>query len=298
MREIVKADVSRIDEIVRNVLHCSEYELLGRMGGMTNHTYRVRLKGMGDYVVRIPGEGTASMISRKNERISMMLACELGIDAKLVFFGEDGTKVAEYISNAQTLNSDAMKDEQIIRSVAGILKRLHTCGADTQVPFDVFDMADTYESVIRENAVAMYPDYADVKARIMEIKKEIDRHGNVKRVPCHNDPLGENWVQSGGRLYLIDWEYAGMNDAMWDLADVSIESAYDAQQDAALLNAYLDHEPSLMERKRFMANKMYLDYLWTLWGKARVPFDGEDMEEYALERYIRLKKNMRSIEVW
>ena len=93
-------------------------------------------------------------------------------------------------------------------------------------------------------------------------------------------------------MYLIDWEYAGMNDGMWDLADVSIEAAYEEEHDNILLEAYLKRKPEITDKKRFSANKIYLDFLWTLWGKPRVPFDGESMEEYALERYVRLKENL------
>lgn len=293
MREVIESDIPKLKALIERVLDAEGYESIERLGGMTNHTYRVRTKDEEEYVIRIPGEGTEKMISRKDERISTMLACELDIDARMLFFGEDGTKVTEYIKNAETLNMSAMKDSDVIVCVAGILKKLHTCGKETGIPFDVFDMAQTYEKVIKDNAVPMYPDYEMVKAQIMKLKKELDQQETIKLVPCHNDPLCENWLKSGSRLYLIDWEYAGMNDGMWDLADVSVEADYDVQQDELLLNAYLGHEPSALERRRFMANKLYLDYLWTLWGKARVPYEGEEMEQYALERYMRLKANMR-----
>lgn len=296
MRKVVESDIPKLKALIERELDVGGYELIERLGGMTNHTYRVRLEDKGEYVIRIPGEGTEKMISRRNERINTMLACELGIDARMLFFGEDGTKVTEYVKNAETLNMAAMKNSDVIVGVAGILKKLHACGKETGVPFDVFDMAKTYEKVIKDNAVSMYSDYEMVKARIMKLKKELDQRAPVKLVPCHNDPLCENWLKCGNRLYLIDWEYAGMNDGMWDLADVSVEADYHAQQDELLLNAYLGHEPSALERQRFVANKLYLDYLWTLWGKARVPYEGEEMERYALGRYMRLKANMQQIQ--
>lgn len=78
---------------------------------------------------------------------------------------------------------------------------------------------------------------------------------------------------------------------MWDLADISIEASYNEKQDSYLLKNYLQKEPTMHEKERFLANKLYLDYLWTLWAKTRVPFSGTDMEQYALERYTRLKSN-------
>lgn len=83
-----------------------------------------------------------------------------------------------------------------------------------------------------------------------------------------------------------------MNDAMWDLADVSIEAEYDREQDERLLAYYFERVVDDSVRRHFLANKIYLDYLWTLWAKTRVPYDGQPMEDWAAERYARLKKNL------
>ena len=150
-----------------------------------------------------------------------------------------------------------------------------------------------YEKIIREGGVAFYEDYRNVKETVMEIKAEVDKNGEAPKVPCHNDSLMGNWVLDGnGKLYLIDWEYSGMNEAMWDLSCLSIEADYTPENDAQLLNAYYDRKATVEEQKRFAAAKLYVDYLWTLWGLTRVPFDGAFMQEYADNRYARLKKNI------
>ena len=140
----------------------------------------------------------------------------------------------------------------------------------------------------------MFDDYQEFKAEVMKIKTEIDSSIDIKKVPCHNDPLCENWVEGNGRMYLIDWEYAGMNDGMWDLADVSIEAGYDENCDRMLLRSYTGAEPTRSEIKHFLANKIYVDYLWTLWAKARVPYDGQPMEDWAVERYHRMKNFIKT----
>ena len=170
---------------------------------------------------------------------------------------------------------------------------LHTSGEDTGVSFDVFDMAAGYEKIIRDNGVPQFDGYAEMKEQIMQIRNYVKLHSDASRVPCHNDPLCENWVlDNTGKLYLIDWEYAGMNDGMWDLADLSIEAGLSDLQDGELLQYYFNREPEHGEVMRFHANKLYLDFLWALWGKTRVPFDGEEMEKYGQERYDRLKMNL------
>lgn len=277
-----------IDNLIKKCFDTDEYSVLGRMGGMTNLTYHVAV-GEKQYVVRVPGEGTEELICRSDEKISTELAGELGIDANLLYFGDDGCKVTEYIPDAVTMTEEMLRCPENICLIANILKILHTCNIDTKVKFDVFDMAAGYEKIIEKNNVDMYDDYEKIKYIVMKIKNTVSK--DIDLAPCHNDPLCANWVKSNDRMYLIDWEYAGMNDAMWDLADISIESGYSESEDKMLLEFYLGRVPTELEKKRFEANKLYLDYLWTLWGKARVPYEGEKMEEYALERYNRLKNN-------
>ena len=288
-KEILQEDIPQIEELVRKVLGADHYAEISRMGGLTNHTYKITLDNGGEYVVRIPGLGTEEMIVRGDEKVSTQLACDLGVDAQMLYFGDDGAKVTHYIPGAVTMSAETLKEPRHIEQMAEIFKKIHTCGVDTKVPFEVFDMAESYEKIIRDKQVDMFADYEEVKAEVMRIKAEIDASVEIRKVPCHNDPLCENWVEGEGRMYLIDWEYAGMNDGMWDLGDVSIEAGFGEAQDAMLLRAYLGREPGGMEKKHFLASKIYVDYLWTLWAKTRVPYDGQPMEDWAVERYTRLK---------
>lgn len=288
-KEIILEDIPVVKELMLKVLGTDNYADLSRMGGLTNHTYKVTLKNGKEYVVRLPGEGTEEVIVRSDEKISTKLACDLGVDAQMLYFGDDGSKVTEYIKNAVTMSAESLKNPERIKQVAKIFRKMHDCGVDTKVPFEVFQMAASYEKVIEDNNVSMYDDYNEIKATVMEIKAEIDNSIDIKKVPCHNDALCENWVLGDGRMYLIDWEYAGMNDGMWDIADVSIEAGFNAEYDKMLLSAYLEREPEIIDEKHFLASKIYVDYLWTLWAKMRVPYDGQPMEDWAQERYARLK---------
>ena len=293
-REIITADIGPVKALLLKVLGTEEYTDIARMGGLTNHTYKVTMADGGEYVVRIPGEGTEEMIVRSDEMVSTKLACDLGVDAELLYFGENGAKVTRFIPDAITMSADLLKQPRRIEQVAGIFRTMHNCGADTGVPFEVFTMASSYEKIIWDKNVPMFDDYREIKAQVMAIKAEIDAAFEIKKVPCHNDPLCENWVEGSGRMYLIDWEYAGMNDGMWDIADVSIEANFDNACDRMLLRAYMGKEPDVMDEKHFLASKIYVDYLWTLWAKARVPYDGQPMEDWAVERYTRMKSFIKA----
>lgn len=293
VRQIEAEDLPKVKQLLERVFQDGEYAGIERLGGMTNHSYKVTRKDGKEYLVRIPGEGTEELIDRGDERKSTELACALDIDSELLYFGDDGTKVMRFITDPQPMDETVMGRSENIRKAAEIFRKLHTCGKDTGVRFEVFEMAAAYEKIILDNHVQLYDDYGGVKNTVMEIKASVDSAGAAPRVPCHNDCLMGNWVlDKNGRLYLIDWEYSGMNEAMWDLSCLSIEAAYEQRQDNELLEAYFGRPATVPEKKRFIAAKLYVDYLWTLWGLTRVPYDGDFMQEYADDRYARLKANI------
>lgn len=297
IREIEAADIPQLHDLMKLVFGDGEWKDIARLGGMTNHSYKITRADGREYLVRIPGEGTEEMINRLDERKSTELGCKLGIDSPLLYFGDDGRKVMRFIHDPQPMSEEVMRRRENLLQAAAIFHKLHNCGEDTGVRFEVFEMADLYEKIIRDGGVAFYDDYEKVKQTVMDIKAEVDKDGEAPRVPCHNDSLVGNWVLDGdGKLYLIDWEYSGMNEAMWDLSCLSIEAEYTPENDVELLNAYYGREATVEEQKRFVAAKLYVDYLWTLWGLTRVPFDGQFMQEYADMRYARLKKNIEAYE--
>ena len=293
----MKQDINRIKELVnitfgeRNIIDCV------RMGGLTNRSYHVVCKDeqtgkTQELAVRLPGIGTENMIIRSDEQKSLELACKLGIDAQLYFFDSmTGEKVTEYIDNSKTMHvEDLRKNVNIVR-MAQIFSKLHSCGEDTGVSFDVIDMAGTYEHIIRSEGGSFYDDYTEIKRYVDNLKKGYML--NVTKVPCHNDPLCENWMlQNNEKMYLIDWEYSGMNDPMWDLADVSIECDMNPEKDDLFLYTYFGRRATSKDWHAFRVNKVLIDYLWSLWGKTRAIYDGEKMEVYAYERWQRMKRNM------
>ena len=295
MGAIKLEDLPKMQTMLDEHLDGLKFSKIERLGGLTNHTYHVTLTTGRELVLRIPGEGTEDMIDRADEQKCAELASKLSIDSNCIYFGTDGSKITEYIPDAETMNADKLKEESYMEEMADIYKRLHHCGVDTGVKFDVFDMAKTYEKIIIEHKVPMFKDYDEVKNTVIKLKKEIDTLCDTTPVPCHNDPLCENWVHGSDRMYLIDWEYGGMNDGMWDVADISIEAGYDKKLDDKFLRLYLGKEPDTLTWKHFYANKIYVDYLWTLWAMTRVPFDGKPMADWAEERYTRLKGNIEAI---
>jgi thiamine kinase-like enzyme len=115
---------------------------------------------------------------------------------------------------------------------------------------------------------------------------------------CHCDPLCENFLDTGERMWIVDWEYSGNNDPMWDLGDLSVEGNFDAAMDRRLLEAYFGAQPSAFDGGRMVIYKAMCDLLWTLWGLIqhanKNPAD--DFWAYSINRFERCKRLMRSAE--
>lgn len=292
MKEIIENDVAKLKELSLKVLKEDHFQSIERLGGMTNHSYRVQTPKH-DVVFRIPGEGTEAMINRENEIIANKLASQLDIDTQLLYIDTKGHKVSPYIKDAITMDSKRMSDPTFIRLAAEVLKKLHQCQVNTNVQFDIKKTAFEYEECIKNNGVAFFDDYAKYQQVFFDLYEQFHLP-EEKLVPCHNDPLCENWIYSNHRMYLIDWEYAGMNDPLWDLADLSIEAGFNHEQDRLLLSAYdpLNLNPDMWQR--FYVNKVFIDYLWSLWGLARLPYDAS-LLAYGQARYERMKQNLKLV---
>jgi thiamine kinase-like enzyme len=154
-------------------------------------------------------------------------------------------------------------------------------------------MIDDYLKVLSTKDVDLPPGYHDVLREAEEIRAVLAKNP-APLVPCHCDPLCENFLDDGKRMWIVDWEYAGMNDPMWDLGDLSVEGAFTAAQDMELLTAYFGGTPSTRDHGRMVIYKAMCDLLWTLWGLIqhanKNPAD--DFAAYALNRFNRCKALM------
>lgn len=272
-----------------------DVEKIEPFGGMTNKNFKVTINDGRQYVLRIPGTGTEKLINRIHERKNSALASKLGIDANLIYFNEGtGVKISELIPNAETLNPQTAKWEKNMRLTTGVLKKLHTSNIYMENIFDIKEMIFYYESLVDEANGEMYPDYPWLRENVMEILEEFLAMG-VPLCPCHNDLVPENLVKSGDdKIYLIDWEYAGMNDPVWDLAAHSLESSFSSKDDELFLSLYFTEGITDEIRTRFMMHKIFQDFIWSLWTVYREA-EGDDFGDYGINRHNRAIKNTKLI---
>jgi thiamine kinase-like enzyme len=261
-------------------------------GGMTNKNFKVVIKGK-EFVLRIPGNGTESMINRKEEKFNAALASNLGIDTELVYFNEEtGVKIAELIPEAETLTPKMTKRQDIMELTTANFRILHFSGMEMANRFDVFEKIVEYERLMKEANGHPYDHYFEVKEQVM-VLKGIYQGMDIPLTPCHIDALPQNIVKSGDKkLYFIDWEYSGMNDPIWDLAWHAMESEFTPEEEELFLTLYLQEDEVPLEiQQRMIMNKIFQDFLWTIWTIIKEA-KGDNFGTYGTDLLVRCRKNL------
>ena len=243
-------------------------------GGITNHNFKVELGGEA-FVLRIGGKDTELLgIDRTAEHAASRIAAELGLAPEVVAFLEpEGYLVTRYV--------DGEVGRLDVPSVGAALRRLHH-GPALPRRFDAFHVVEAYRATAVERGVVVPPFYE----RASELARAIERRRRDAPLrPCHNDLLNANFIDDGERLWIVDWEYAGMGDPLFDLGNFAVNHALDADGERALLAAYGSDDPAALVLMRFMS-----DFREAMWGVVQVAISELDFDfsAYAEEHFERL----------
>ena len=280
MEKIIKEKISSLLSEEEEVLSVEQ------LGGMTNQNYLVKTTNK-QYIVKFFGKGTEKLINRQDEKYNLELLKDLDLDVKNYLFDiEAGIKVNEYIESAITLDSTSIKTK--FDKIAPILQTIHASGKELRGEFAPFEEIKKYESLIEEKIP--YANYEAVREEVFSLEKRLADLG-VDRKSCHIDLVPENFIESPqGRLYLIDWEYSSMNDPMWDLAALFLESEFTRQEEEAFLSRY-ESEQTPVSREKIAIYKILQDTIWSLWTVYKEE-QGADFGDYGVNRYQRAVKGL------
>jgi thiamine kinase-like enzyme len=272
-------------------------ELLG--GALTNVCYKVTTGGAA-YVLRLAGEGTSDYINRAAEKHNAQVAAEAGVNADVVYFdAREGTMVTRFVEGVCMNAGDGFgRDSGAPVRVARALKRVHSLGRLFRSRFDVFAAIDGYLDLLHGWRTPVPEDYYEVWRRARTVRMALEA-SPAALVPCHNDPWPGNLLDADGpdgRIYLIDWEYSGMNDPLWDLGDLSVEARFGPEQDRTMMEAYYGARLSPALYSRLEVYKAMSDLHWSVWGFVQHAKGNpaEDFRSYGLERLGRSKARMSS----
>ena len=263
---------------------------LERMGGLTNAVFRA-----GDAVLRLPGKGTEEYIDRFNEAAAARAAAEAGVSPEVLFVDPaSGVMVTRFVDATETMTPEAFRIRPGAPArAARAFRQLHDSGAVFPARFELFAMIDGYLKLLSTKDVALPAGYHDVVAEAEVVRAALERR-TLPSVACHCDPLCENFLDTDERMWIVDWEYSGMNDPMWDLGDLSVEGDFGPDQDEEMLAAYFGGPVPERDRARMVVYKAMCDLLWTLWGLIQLANGNpaDDFRAYADRRFSRCKALM------
>ena len=256
-------------------------------GGITNQNLKVDVGGE-SLVLRVAGKNTDLLgIDREAELAATEAAAAAGIGPEVVgFVLPEGWLVTRFVEGA-TPPMERMREPAMLRRVADALYAFHA-GPAVPATFDSFRVVETYRQTTLERggAVPDAYDWAHEIAGRIEARRSADAH-----VPCHNDLLNANFLFDGERLRIVDWEYAGMGDRFFDLANFSINHELDEAASATLLEAYFgdvrERDAQALDLMRFMS-----DFREAMWGVVQSAVSELDFDfvAYASEHFERLRR--------
>ena len=245
-------------------------------GGITNRNFKVGAGGQ-EFVLRIGGTDTELLgIDRAAEHAASRIAAELGLGPEVVALIEpEGYLVTRFV--------DGEVGKVDVERVGAALRRLHD-GPALPGRFDSFRVVETYRVTAREHGVAVPSAYEAAK----ELADRIEhRRSGAPLRPCHNDLLNANFIDDGVRLWLVDWEYAGMGDPFFDLGNFAVNHELTEESENALLAAYGSDEEDALVLMRFMS-----DFREAMWGIVQLAISELDFDfgAYAEEHFERLAR--------
>lgn len=258
-----------------------------RLGGMTNNNYLVETTNR-KFIVKFFGKGTEKLINRIAEKNNLEKIQDLELDVENYIFDiNEGIKVNEYIENATTFDAHYIKTKN--KEVAEILQKVHGSGKELEGEFKIFDEIKKYEDLIQGEIKYAY--YDKIRDKVFGLQSHLEEIG-IDRKSCHIDLVPENFIEDeNGRVYLIDWEYSSMNDPMWDLAALFIESNYRKSEEGDFFKYYYS-EKTPVSIAKIMIYKILQDFLWSLWTIYKEE-QGAEFGSYGQDRYNRCLKNLK-----
>ncbi len=263
----------------------SRWEVLG--GGITNHNVKV-MRADGVYVLRVAGKDTDLLgIDRGAEHAATVAAAAVGVAPEVVGFVEpEGWLVTRFIEGSIP-SLERMAEPDMLERVAAALRAVHG-GPPIPARFVALDVVEAYRDTALARGASLPASFDWAHGLAVRIAAARSR---IEPRPCHNDLLNANFIDDGDAIRIVDWEYAGMGDPFFDLANFAINHELDAEASATLLGAYLGEahpeDVAALDLMRFMS-----DFREAMWGVVQgVVSELEfDFAAYAEEHFARMAR--------
>ncbi|MGE4607262.1 MAG: phosphotransferase [Myxococcota bacterium] len=263
-------------------------------GGLTNENFAVVDRGE-KFFVRLGRDIPIHGVMRFNELAASRAAHAAGLAPEVIHTG-DGALVLRFIEGETLTAADVRRPENLQR-IVDLIRRCHT-----EIPkhfrgpalvFWVFQILRDYAATLREGASSQ----SAALPRLCQIATTLERSvGPIDLVFGHNDLLAANWIDDGDRLWLIDWEYAGFNSPVFDLANLASGSSLSTAQQNALLASYFGRVPEKQLRRSYSAMKcasLLRESMWSMVSELHSDIDF-DFASYTAENLERFEREWES----
>ena len=233
-------------------------------GGITNTNFVVQ-DGSQKFVVRVGQDLPLHGILRVHEVAAARAAHAAGLAPEIVHH-EPGILVMRFIEGV-TLTTEAVRDEDMLVRLVDAIRICHTQIAEhlhgTTPTFRVFHVCRNYLQTARGGDSRWHDRLDRMSAVNAELEKAV---GKIRPVFCHNDLLPSNFIDDGKKVWLVDWEYAGWNTALFDLANLASNCALPPELENRLLETYFSGPPDSETTQRYRAMKCASLLRETLWS--------------------------------
>jgi len=276
-------------EIIRNIkliFRCEEEDIRDFRNvseGMTNTSFIFNIKGV-DYIYRHPGDGTESIINRRNEKNSLIEAKKAGIDPTYVYADvNEGWKISVYIPEFREPDYSSFEDS---KKILEVLRKLHKADIKAEYGMKPWEDALEMETLLLKNDPNCFAGNVELKKQIETLYKKTIGDG-VQKCFCHGDTYKPNWmIRPDGEVILIDWEYSGYSDPGIDVGYYIVDAMYDFQDAEKFIKEYLKDEYDEVKMFHYMAYTAIIAYYWFVWAMYREAC-GADMGE-ALDNWRKM----------
>jgi len=250
-------------------------------GGITNLNYRIDADGK-SYVLRITGAGTELLgIRREVEHAANLAAGRLGVAPEVLYFIEpEGYLVTRFVEGGPIPPEEIVRPENL-RRVTEKIRTFHAGAPPLSGEFNVFRRAEMLTEVSRRHN-CRFPDNFDwIMQRMRRVEQTLRGTSAVLR-PCHDDLLNLNFLDERGEIRILDWEYAGMGDVSYDLANFASHHRLDDDRQRLLLQAYFG-EATPQQFARVSLLRPMSEVHEAMWGTTQSGISNldEDFQAYA-----------------
>jgi thiamine kinase-like enzyme len=260
-------------------------------GGITNRNYVATLGGM-RYVIRMPGKDTSLLgIDRDAEREANENAAALGVAPRVAAQLHDPPCLVTEFVECREMTPEDLREPETMGRVIASLRTVHDSGATLPTGFDSFRVVEEYKATAAGRGAEIPTAYDEAHDQAREIEAALSGPEH-EPVPCHNDLLAGNFLRGAERIWIVDWEYAGMGDRYFDLANFTINNELEPSQHAELLADYFSEEATPRRVATLRLMLFMSDFREAMWGVVQtVASDLDfDFKDYAATHFARMRE--------